>query len=98
MHTAEKLKILYGDASKATQILPGGVIDGEMLLRSGDFQYVKMNKRQPISISLVPTGRSEAAAPLAHSWERKATHRFELKQKQERQICHRQASRSDQST
>lgn len=40
------------DASKATQILPGGVIDGEMLLRSGEFQYVKMNKRQPISISL----------------------------------------------
>ena len=40
------------DASKATQILPGAVIDGEMLLRSGEFQYVKMNKRQPISVSL----------------------------------------------
>ena len=47
----ENLQIIV-DASKATQILPGGVIDGEMLLRSGDFQYVKMNKRQPISISL----------------------------------------------
>lgn len=48
----ENLQVII-DGSKASQILPGGVFDGEMLLKSGEFKYVKMNKRQPISISLV---------------------------------------------
>lgn len=48
----ENLQVII-DASQASQILPGGVIDGEMLLKSGEFRYMKMNNRKPISVSLV---------------------------------------------
>jgi hypothetical protein len=48
----ENLQVII-DASQASQILPGGVIDGEMLLKSGEFRYMKMTKRKPISVSLV---------------------------------------------
>jgi Thiol-activated cytolysin len=42
---------VIADGSKALQILPGGVIDGETLLKSGQFMYIKMDKRKPISLS-----------------------------------------------
>jgi Thiol-activated cytolysin len=42
---------VIADGSKAVQILPGGVIDGETLLKSGQFLLMKMDKRKPISLS-----------------------------------------------
>jgi hypothetical protein len=41
---------VIADGSKALQILPGGVIDGETLLKSGQFMYIKMDKRKPVSL------------------------------------------------
>jgi hypothetical protein len=44
-------ELIIADGSKATQLLPGGVIDAEMLLKSGEFIYMKMDKRKMISLS-----------------------------------------------
>ncbi|MFA6057224.1 MAG: thiol-activated cytolysin family protein [Taibaiella sp.] len=44
-------ELVIADGSKALSILPGGVIDGETLLQSGQFNYVKFDKRKPISVS-----------------------------------------------
>jgi hypothetical protein len=41
---------VIADGSRALQILPGGVIDGETLLKSGQFMYIKMDKRKPVSL------------------------------------------------
>jgi hypothetical protein len=38
------------DGSKATQILPGGVIDATILLNTGEFTFINMDKRKPITI------------------------------------------------
>jgi len=44
-------ELIIADGSKAVQILPGGVIDADVLLKSGEFKYMKMDNRKPISIS-----------------------------------------------
>lgn len=44
-------ELIIADGSKASQLLPGGVIDAEMLLKSGEFVYMKMDKRKNISLS-----------------------------------------------
>lgn len=44
-------ELIIADGSKALSILPGGVIDGETLLQSGQFNYIKFDKRKPVSIS-----------------------------------------------
>ncbi len=43
-------ELVIADGSKALQILPGGVIDAETLLK-GEFLYIKMDKRKMVSIS-----------------------------------------------
>ncbi len=44
-------ELIIADGSKASQLLPGGVIDAEMLLKSEEFVYMKMDKRKNISLS-----------------------------------------------
>ena len=44
-------ELIIADGSKASQILPGAVIDADMLLKSGEFVFMKMNKRKNISLS-----------------------------------------------
>ena len=39
-------ELIIADGSKASQILPGAVIDADMLLKSGEFVFMKMNKRK----------------------------------------------------
>jgi hypothetical protein len=42
---------VIADGAKALQILPGGVIDADILLKSGEFRYIKMDQRKQISLS-----------------------------------------------
>lgn len=44
-------EMVIADASRAGQILPGAVIDGSGLLRSGEFLYKHMDKRKPVVLS-----------------------------------------------
>jgi hypothetical protein len=44
-------ELVIADPKKATQILPGAVIDGSKLLNTGEFVYVKMDKRKPVTLS-----------------------------------------------
>jgi hypothetical protein len=44
-------ELIIANGSNALQILPGGVIDADVLLKSGEFKYMKMDNRKPISIS-----------------------------------------------
>ncbi|MBK6825836.1 MAG: hypothetical protein IPG86_02670 [Chitinophagaceae bacterium] len=39
-------ELIIADGSKASQILPGAVIDADILLKSGEFVFMKMNKRK----------------------------------------------------
>ena len=42
---------IIADGGKALQLLPGSVIDGNKLLQTGEFIYVNMNKRKPVTLS-----------------------------------------------
>lgn len=44
-------EIVIADGSMALQILPGGVIDTDELLQSGNFVYQHMDLRKPLSVS-----------------------------------------------
>lgn len=44
-------EMIIADASRAGQILPGAVIEGSSLLRSGEFLYKNMDKRKPVVLS-----------------------------------------------
>lgn len=44
-------ELTIADGSMAMSILPGGVIDADVLLKSGQFKYIKMDQRKPVSIS-----------------------------------------------
>ena len=44
-------ELIIADGSKASQILPGAVIDADMLLKSGEFVFMKMNKRKVVRSS-----------------------------------------------
>ncbi len=42
---------IIADGSKAEGVLPGAVIDAEVLLNSGQFSYIKMDKRKPVTLT-----------------------------------------------
>ncbi len=44
-------ELQIADGSKAQGLMPGIVIDGEQLLKSGEFIYQLMEKRKPVSLS-----------------------------------------------
>lgn len=43
---------VIADPSAAAQILPGGIIDADVLLKSGQFRYIMMDKRKPVALSI----------------------------------------------
>jgi hypothetical protein len=45
-------EIVIADGSMATQILPGGVIDANVLLQSGEFKFMNMTKRKAIPLTV----------------------------------------------
>jgi hypothetical protein len=60
-------ELQVADGSKAQGLVPGVVIDGEMLLKSGEFNYQLMKDRKPISLyatsNLVKKTSAAATAP-----------------------------------
>jgi hypothetical protein len=46
----ENIQVI-ADPATALEILPGGVIDADVLLKSGQFKYIKMDKRKPVTLT-----------------------------------------------